>query len=118
MNYWWEVAGIRDDLTDPSTSLSELVQAYLPGARMVEALNHTGHHDLEGPQGQGTPGHKAITAVGDAPDDRTSVARLVTTYGFGPVMAGAAQGTRLEPGAEPFGGDVGAGELRVMLIRF
>ena len=45
--------------------------------------------------------------------------RLVDDLGFDPVLAGPlAAGIMLEPGAEAFGADVDAAELRAMLDRF
>jgi len=120
MNYWWEVDGIRNDLTDPSTSSSETVQAFLSGSRVVKAFNHMGYHDLfDETKPAGSPHRKAIALAGDNPRGIETVSAIVNDLGFDPLAIGAlAEGVRLEPGSEAFGANLDISELEKVIKNF
>jgi predicted dinucleotide-binding enzyme len=120
MNYWHEIDGIRDDLTSPLISSSEVVQAYLASSRVVKALNHMGYHNLhDEAKPHGSTNRKAIAIAGNYTTDISIVAHLVDSLGFDPVIAGSlATGIMLQPGSEIFGAHVNKEKLQQLIDRF
>lgn len=116
MNYWWEVDGHRDDLSGPGASTSELVQAFIPKARVVKAFNHMGYHHLhDEAKPPGAIGRKAIAAAGDNDDDIVTVMQIINNLGFDPLHIGPlTRGTALQPGTPAFGANVDIHTLRDM----
>jgi hypothetical protein len=121
MNYWWEVDGERSDLKDPNISTSEIIQAFIPGTRVVKALSHIGYHDLldEADVQKNKRERSAVAIAGNKENDTKIVAEFVRSLGFDPVIIGdLAKGIMLEPGSNLFGAHVTSSELSGMLKDF
>jgi 8-hydroxy-5-deazaflavin:NADPH oxidoreductase len=97
-NYYPQRDGQIAELDDESTTVSELLQAHLPGSHVVKAFNHIAAGDLTtAGSPAGTPGRRALIVAGDSSDARDRVAALLDEFGFEPVDIGAlSEGWRIQ----------------------
>lgn len=117
MNYWWEVDGNREDLRNPQTSTSEMVQSYLDASRVVKAFSHMGYHHLvDEAKPPGASARKAIAIAGDDAHDTHIASELIDDLGFEPLIIGnLSAGKRLEPGSPAFGANEERESLKKLL---
>jgi len=113
-NYYPQRDGHIAELDDESTTTSELLQAHLPGSKVVKAFNHIYAAELT-THGQpaGTPGRRALVMAGDDEEAKSVVARLLDQFGFDAVDAGPLkEGWRIQRDTPGYGPRRTAEELR------
>lgn len=117
MNYWWEVDGDKDNLTNGFGSTSEMIQAYLPDSHIVKTFSHIGYHDLHAEtQPSGHPERKALAVASDDATYARRAAQLVEDAGFDPIILDSlSKGAQLEPGNPAFGAHINAPKLQKLL---
>lgn len=117
-NYYPQRDGHFEELDSDRTTSSELLQAHLPGARVVKAFNAilwTRLRDDGLPAGAGE--RLGIPISGDDAEAKRTVAELIDQIGFDPVDAGTlAQGGRKhQPGTAAYTQGLQTDELRARL---
>jgi EmrB/QacA subfamily drug resistance transporter len=116
-NYYPQRDGHFDELDSDRTTSSELLQAHLPGARVVKAFNAIRwDHLRDGGRPAGDPERVGIPISGDDESAKRIVAELIEQIGFDPVDAGTlgAGGRKHQPGS-PIIADLHSRELRARL---
>lgn len=103
MNYWPATDGEIAEFAEAVSS--EVVQEFLPGARLVRTLNHLGYHDIEDDaMPPGHPQRRALAVAGNDAGARAVVAAFIDRLGFDPVDAGPlSAAAKLAPGTRIFG---------------
>lgn len=120
MNYWWEVDGKENTISDFRTSSSEVVQNFLKESTVVKAFNHIGYHDLEDEtRAVGEPDRKAIAYASDNDAAGNTVAQIIDNLGFDTLFIGPLKnGIILEPGSPLFGADLIEEQLQDAINHF
>jgi 8-hydroxy-5-deazaflavin:NADPH oxidoreductase len=113
-NYYPQRDGHIPELDSESTTTSELLQAHLPGSKVVKAFNHIYAAALttDG-QPAGTKNRRALVIAGDDESAKAIVARLIDQFGFDVVDVGAlSESWRIQRDTPGYGPRRTAEELR------
>jgi predicted dinucleotide-binding enzyme len=116
-NYYPQRDGQIPELDSESVTSSELLQAHLPGAKVVKAFNHIYAAQLttDG-KPAGTPNRRALVIAGDDAGAKRTVTELLDRFGFDTVDAGPLKESwRIQPGTPGYGPQHNAEELRADL---
>jgi predicted dinucleotide-binding enzyme len=116
-NYYPQRDGHFEELDSDRTTSSELLQAHLPGVRVVKAFNAILWSRLrdEG-RPAGDPERLGIPISGDDEEGKRTVAELIDEIGFDAVDAGTlAEGGRKHQPGNPNTGDLHTDALRARL---
>lgn len=93
MNYWPPAEG-RIEEFDGDKGSSEVIAAYLKGARVVKALNHIAYGELETDAGT----RRAMVVAGDDKEAKEIIMRFIRDIGYDPVdLGGLVEGRRSQP---------------------
>ena len=116
-NYYPQRDGQIADLDDESTTVSELLQAHLPDAKVVKAFNQIRADEIVTDGGEpGSPNRRALAVAGDDESAKRTVAGLLDDLGFDVVDAGPlAEGWRYQRDEPAYVVRQNAAELRANL---
>lgn len=117
-NYYPQRDGHFEELDSDRTTSSELLQAHLPGARVVKAFNAILWSRLrDDGRPAGDPERLGIPISGDGEEPKRIVATLIDEIGFDPVDAGtlAEGGRKHQPGTPAYTNGLPTAELRALL---
>ncbi|PPG03228.1 NADP oxidoreductase [Pseudoclavibacter sp. RFBI5] len=113
-NYYPQRDGSIAELDDESTTTAELLQAHLPGSRVVKAFNHIAAADITADaRPAGSDSRRALVAASDS-DEALEFARgLYDQFGFDTVaLTPLSEGWRIQRDTPGYGAKASEAELR------
>ncbi|WP_461240829.1 NADPH-dependent F420 reductase [Paucilactobacillus sp. N302-9] len=115
-NYWVEVDGTHNDISNFTHSSSEVMQDHLKDSFVAKAFNHMGYHDLEIEVDRHPDVRRAMAFATDHDAIRPTVKQVISDFGFDPLDLGPLRfGLLLEPGSPLFGEAIPRDEFQTKL---